>query len=127
MGAALSSVSTAYDAVARGRFDELAPLLAEDIDWRGLPDEDGLIPGCHGRTTALGVIQRGAGLAVGEVSVHELAEHENRVLATLVRHDPDGDRTHYVLVEVNGRGEIARLRAYQGEHEARLALTEKPR
>ena len=123
MGAALTSVATAYAAASRGRFDELAPLLAEDIDWRGLPDEDGEVPSCRGRATAVEVMRRGAGLAAGRVSVQEFVEHDNRVLARVIRHDPDGpDRMHFTLIEINPQGQIARMYAYASEEDARRVL-----
>jgi ketosteroid isomerase-like protein len=122
MGAALSSVSAAYAAVASGRFDELAPLLAADLDWRGVAAGDGHTPSCHGRETALAVMQRGLAAATDQVSVREFVEHEDRVLARVVRRAADGSElVHFVLADVHER-EITRLRAFASEREARQAL-----
>ena len=52
-GAAMRTVTAAFTAVSEGRFDELESMLAAEIDWRGLPDEDGQIPRCRGRAQAL--------------------------------------------------------------------------
>jgi Ankyrin repeats (many copies) len=52
-GAAMRTVTAAFTAVSEGRFDELGPMLARDIDWQGLPDEDGQIPHRRGRDEAL--------------------------------------------------------------------------
>ena len=48
-GAAMRTVTAAFTAVSEGRFDELGSMLAAEIDWQGLPDEDGQIPRCRGR------------------------------------------------------------------------------
>lgn len=122
MGAAMTSVSAAYAAATRGRFDELAPLLADDLDWHGLVGADGKAPSCHGRSMALAVMKRGLGVASGMVVVREFVEVGDRVLARVVRQEADGaERVRFVVAEVQGR-EITRLRAYATEREARIAL-----
>jgi ketosteroid isomerase-like protein len=125
MGAAMSSVSAAYAAVSRGRFEELAALLASDLDWRGIWGPDGEEPGCRGRAEALAVMRRGLA-AAGAVTVREFVEHGDRVLARVVRRGTDGnEREHFVVAEVR-RGEITLLRAFADERDARLALAGAP-
>src|ERR1700741_4950509 len=118
MGAAIDSVTAAYAAVSERRFDELASLLSPDIDWEGLPGEDGIVPRCHGRATALQIIRRGAA-ATGEVTVSSLSENGDRVLARVARRGRDGE--WFVLAEVRD-GMVAALRAYGDETAARAAL-----
>ena len=126
MGAAMNSVSAAYAAVSSERFDQLAPLLSADLDWRGIAGPDGATPSCRGRAEALQVMQRGLAAAAGAVSVREFVEHGDRVLARVVRRAPDGsERVQFVVADVNG-GEITRLRAFASEHEGRLALGASP-
>ena len=118
----MNSVSAAFAAASRGRLDELAPLLAADLDWHGLVGPDGQTPSCHGRDEALAVMQRGRGLGSGAVAVQEFVEHGDRVLARVVRREPDGDeRHHFVIADVHD-GRIARLRAFNSERDARVAL-----
>ncbi len=115
----MESVSAAYAAVTQGRFDELSRLLADDLDWRGLAEPDGSVPGCRGRATALARMRRGMLVAPGEVTVSAFVEHDDRVLAHVVRRETDGtQRMRFVVAEVRGH-EIARLRAYATESEAR--------
>jgi ABC-type nitrate/sulfonate/bicarbonate transport system ATPase subunit/ketosteroid isomerase-like protein len=121
VGAALCSVSAAYAAVSSGRFDELAPLLAADLDWCGIAGSDGRAPSCHGREMALAVMRRGLAAAVGAVSVREFVEYENRVLARVVRLGASGEPVYFVVADVH-EGEITRLRAFASEREARAAL-----
>jgi hypothetical protein len=59
MGAAMNSVSPAFAAVPRGRFDELAPVLPAEIGWRGIAGPDGETPSFRGHETALAVMRRG--------------------------------------------------------------------
>jgi ABC-type nitrate/sulfonate/bicarbonate transport system ATPase subunit/ketosteroid isomerase-like protein len=126
MGAAMDSVSAAYAAVSSGRFDQLAPLLSADLDWRGIAGPDGQAPSCRGRAEALRVMQRGLAAAAGAVSVREFVECGDRVLARVVRRARDGrEHVHFVIADVDG-GEITRLRAFASEHEARLALGASP-
>jgi hypothetical protein len=47
-GAAMRTVTAAFTAVSEERFDELESMFAADIDWQGLPNDDGQIPRCHG-------------------------------------------------------------------------------
>ena len=124
-GAAMRTVTAAFTAVSRGRFDELASLLSREIDWRGLADEDGQIPGCHGRGEALEVMRAGL-LANGQVSVSAFVEEGNRVLAHV---HPAGDtlevRERFVVAEVHD-GHITHLHGYATEPEARDALHAGP-
>jgi ketosteroid isomerase-like protein len=121
MGAAIDTVTAAYAAVSARRFDELASLLSPEIDWRGLPGEDGVVPRCHGRATALGIIRHGAA-AAGEVAVSALSERDDRVLARVARSGRDGE--WFVLADVSG-GMISALRAYGDEAAARAALADE--
>jgi ABC-type sugar transport system ATPase subunit/ketosteroid isomerase-like protein len=119
-------VSAAYTAVSSGRFDQLAPLLSADLDWRGIAGPDGVTPSCRGRAEALRVMQRGLAAAAGAVRVREFVEHGDRVLARVVRRAHDSsERVHFVVADVHG-GEITRLRAFASEREARLALGASP-
>jgi ABC-type nitrate/sulfonate/bicarbonate transport system ATPase subunit/ketosteroid isomerase-like protein len=125
MGAALTSVSAAYAAASRGRFDELAPLLADGLDWRGLAGEDGSVPSCHGRASALEVMRRGR-LTAGQVSVSEFVERGDRVLARVARRRDDGtEREGFTVAEVHD-GQITQMRAYATEREAWAALQAAP-
>ena len=118
MGTAMNSVSAAYAAVTRGRFDELAPLLADDLDWYGLAAPDGSTPSCHGRATALERMRHGLLTVPGEITVRAFVEHDVRVMAHVVRRDADGiEQTRFVVAEVRD-GEIARMRAFSGRQVA---------
>ena len=118
----MRTVTAAFTAVSEGRFDELGSMLAADIDWRGLPDEDGQIPRCTGRAEALDRMRIGL-LANSEVSVSAFVEHGDRVLAHV--HPVDGDELvlpeRFLVAEVHD-GQITDLRAYATELEARDAL-----
>lgn len=117
----MRTVTAAFTAVSRGRFDELASLLSREIDWRGLADEDGQTPSCHGRGEALEVMRAGL-LANGQVSVSAFVEEGNRVLAHV---HPAGDtpevRERFVVAEVHD-GQITHMHGYATEVEARAAL-----
>ena len=121
-GAAMRTVTAAFTAVSEGRFDDLEPIVAADIDWRGLPDEDGQIPRCAGRDEALARMRIGW-LANGAVSVSAFVEEGDRVLAHV--HPVGGDELElperFLIAEVHD-GQIASLRAYATESEARDAL-----
>lgn len=121
-GAAMRTVAAAFTAVSEGRFDELGSMLAEDIAWRGLPDEDGEIPRCQGRQQALERMQIGL-LANGTVSVSAFVEEGDRVIARVhaVRDDELEPRERFVVAEVR-EGQISELRGYATEAEARDAL-----
>jgi ketosteroid isomerase-like protein len=121
-GAAMRTVTAAFTAVTEGRFDELGTMLAADIDWRGLPDEDGQIPRCAGRAQALERMRIGL-LANSQVSVSAFVEHGERVLAHvhLVDDDELGLPERFLVAEVHD-GQITSLRAYATEPEARDAL-----
>jgi ABC-type Mn2+/Zn2+ transport system ATPase subunit/ketosteroid isomerase-like protein len=122
MGTAMNSVAAAYAAVTRGRFEDLAPLLADDLHWDGLAAPDGSVPSCRGRATALERMRHGLLAAPGEVTVCEFVEHDDRVMAHVVGRGSDGvEHTRFVIAEVRG-GEIARLRAFATEREARRLL-----
>jgi ketosteroid isomerase-like protein len=121
-GAAMRTVTAAFTAVSEGRFDELGSMLAADIDWRGLPDEDGLIPGCHGRDEALARMRIGL-LANDEVSVSAFVEEGDRVLAHVHRVGDNelGPPERFLVAEVHD-GQITNLRGYATEPEAHDAL-----
>lgn len=119
----MNVVTVAFDAASRGRFDELESMVSPDIDWRGLAGEDGEVPRCHGRTRALELMRRGQ-LARREVSVRELDEHGDRVLAHVHRVEGQGDGRPgdwFVVAEVQD-GQITQLRGYAAEAAARVAL-----
>jgi ketosteroid isomerase-like protein len=121
-GAAMRTVAAAFTAVSEGRFDELGSLLAQDIDWQGLPDEDGLVPGCRGRDQALERMRIGL-LANAAVSASAFLEEGERVLAHVHRvgDDETSPPERFLVAEVHD-GEITRLTAYVTEPEAQEAL-----
>jgi ketosteroid isomerase-like protein len=121
-GTAMRTVVAAFTAVSEGRFDELETMLADEIDWRGLPDEDGQIPGCHGRARALERMRIGL-LANGEVSVSAFVEAGDRVLAHVHRVGDDElePPERFLVAEVHD-GQITNLDGYATEAEARAAL-----
>jgi ankyrin repeat protein/ketosteroid isomerase-like protein len=122
-GAAMRTVTAAFTAVSEGRFDELGLMLADDIDWRGLPDEDGGIPRCHGRDQALERMRIGL-LANTKVSVSAFIEEGDRVIAHVHRVDDDDDLgppERFLVAEVHD-GQITDLRGYATEPEALEAL-----
>ena len=122
IGAAMRTVTAAFTAVTQGRFDELGAMLAPDIDWRGLPDEDGQIPRCQGRDAALDRMRIGL-LADREVSVSALVEAGDRVLAHVHRVGDDelGPPERFLIAEVHD-GQITTLAGYATEPEAHEAL-----
>jgi ketosteroid isomerase-like protein len=119
----MRTVAAAFVAVSESRFDDAGALLAEEIDWRGLPEPDGGVPRCAGRATALDRMRIGW-LANGQVAVSALEEEGDRVLARVHRVGEDELRPaeHFVVAEVHG-GRITRLGGYATEAEARQALT----
>ena len=120
-GSAMRTVAGAYAAVAAGRWDEFASLLSPELDWRGLVGEDGVVPRCRGRSTALEMMARGR-LAKREVDVSEFVERGNLVLARVASVDADAHCSErFVLAEVI-HGEIVRLHAVATEAEGRAAL-----
>ncbi len=126
-GAAMRTVAAAFTAALDGRFDDLARLVADGIDWLGLPDEDGGIPRCHGRDQALERMRIGL-FARGEVTVSALVEEGDRVLAHVHRvDDPEpleddlSPRERFVIAEVHD-GQITHMRGYATEAEAQEAL-----
>jgi ketosteroid isomerase-like protein len=131
MGSAMRTVAAAFTAVSEGRFDDLEAMLAPDIDWRGLPDEDGQIPRCSNRDQALERVRVGL-LANREVSVSTFVEDGDRVLAHVHRVHDDGDDDggdgpveRFVVAEVHA-GRITDMRGYATEHEALDALHAEP-
>jgi ankyrin repeat protein len=121
-GTAMRTVTAAFTAISEGRFDELENLLAEDLDWRGAPDEEGLIPSCRGRAVALERMRIGW-VARGEVGVTALLEQGDRVLAHVHRAHADQPEPpdRFVVAEVHD-GQITRLCGYLAEDAARDAL-----
>jgi ankyrin repeat protein/ketosteroid isomerase-like protein len=122
VGAAMRTVAAAFTAVSAGRFDELRAMLGAEIDWRGLPDEDGEIPRCRGRGEALERM-RVDWLANGPVSVSEFVEEGERVLAHVRTGEGPEPPERFVVAEVH-EGRITQLRGYATEPEARDALHE---
>jgi ketosteroid isomerase-like protein len=118
----MRTVTAAFTAVSEGRFDELGSLLAEELDWQGLPDEDGEIPRCHGRAEALERMRIGL-LADSKVSVSAFVEEGNRVIAHVHRvgDDETGPPERFLVAEVHD-GQITNLRGYATEPEAHGAL-----
>jgi hypothetical protein len=97
-------------------------LLASDIDWRGVADEDGQIPRCRGRGQALERMRIGL-LANEKVSVSALVEEGDRVIAH-VHSAADEDiepPERFVVAEVHD-GQITHLSGYATEPEALDAL-----
>jgi ankyrin repeat protein/ketosteroid isomerase-like protein len=121
-GAAMRTVAAAFTAASAGRFDELESMLADEIDWRGLPDEDGQIPRCRGRAQALERMRIGL-LANGLVSVSAFVEEGDRVLAHVHRVGDDEltPPERFLVAEVHD-GQITDLCGYATEPEARDAL-----
>ncbi len=122
-GAAMRTVTAAFTAVSEGRFDELGSMLADEIDWQGLPDEDGQIPRCRGRNQALERMRIGL-LANSKVSVSAFVEEGDRVLAHVHRVGDDdelGPPERFLVAEVHD-GQITHLRGYATEPEAHDAL-----
>ena len=121
-GAAMRTVTAAFTAVSDGRFDELGSMLAADIDWQGLAEEDGQIPRCRGRAQALERMRIGL-LANSEVSVSAFVEDGDRVLAHVHRVGDDelGPPERFLVAEVHD-GQITSLCGYATEAEAEEAL-----
>jgi ankyrin repeat protein/ketosteroid isomerase-like protein len=121
-GAALRTVTAAFTAVSEARFDDLGALLASDVDWRGVVDEDGQIPRCQGRDQALERMRIGL-LANAKVSVSALVEEGDRVIAHV--HSPADEEVEpperFVVAEVHD-GQITHLSGYATEPEALDAL-----
>jgi ketosteroid isomerase-like protein len=124
-GAALRIVTAAFTAVSQGRFDDVGALLASDIDWRGVVDEDGQIPRCHGRDQALARMRIGL-LANARVSVSALVEEGDRVIAHVQSASHEGEPPErFVVAEVHD-GQITHLSGYATEPEALDALRAAP-
>ncbi len=121
-GLAMLTVTAAFTAVSEGRFDELGSMLAADLDWQGLPDEDGQIPRCRGRAEALERMRIGL-LANSKVSVSAFVEAGDRVIAHVHRVGDDelGPLESFLVAEVHD-GQITNLRGYATEPEAQAAL-----
>jgi len=125
-GAAMRTVAAAFTAVSERRFDDLAELVAPDIDWRGIAEADGSIPRCTTREQAIERMQAGL-LAGGHLSVSAFVEEGNSVLAHVHRIADDNDPQHeetlpraerFVVAEVSD-GVIVRMCGYATEQEAR--------
>ena len=125
-GAAMRTVAAAFTAVSEGRFDELGSMLAAEIDWHGLPGEDGEIPRCAGREEALERMRSGM-LVNDKVSVSAFVEEGDRVLARVHRvgDDETSPAERFLVAEVHN-GQITDLSAYMTEPEAREALHSSP-
>jgi hypothetical protein len=97
-------------------------MLAAEIDWYGLPDEDGQIPRCRGRAQALARMRIGL-LANREVAVSAFVEDGDRVLAHVHGggDEEQGPPQRFLVAEVHD-GQITDLRGYATEPEARDAL-----
>ncbi len=121
-GAAMRTVAAAFTAVSEGRFDELGSLLADGLDWQGLPDDDGQVPRCRGRAEALERMRIDL-LANNKVSVSAFVEEGDRVLAHVHRAGADevGPPERFLIAEVHD-GQITHLRGYATEPEAHEAL-----
>jgi ketosteroid isomerase-like protein len=121
-GAAMRTVTAAFTAASEGRFDELGSLLADELDWQGLPNEDGEIPRCRGRDQALERMRIGL-LARSEVSVSAFVEEGDRVIAHVHRvgDDETAPPERFLVAEVHD-GQITNLRGYATEPEAHEAL-----
>ena len=121
-GAAMRTVAAAFTAVSDGRFDELGSLLADEVDWQGLPDDGGQVPRCRGRAEALERMRIGL-LANNEVSVSAFVEEGDRVLAHVHRvgDDERAPAERFLVAEVHD-GQITHLRGYATEPEAHGAL-----
>jgi ketosteroid isomerase-like protein len=121
-GAAMRTVTAAFTAVAEGRFEELGSFLAADLDWQGLPDEDGGIPTCRGSDQALERMRIGL-LANSKVSVSAFLEEGDRVVARVHRvgDDETGPPERFLVAEVHD-GQITHLTGYATEPEAHDAL-----
>jgi ankyrin repeat protein/ketosteroid isomerase-like protein len=126
-GAAMRTVAAAFTAVSERRFNDLAELVAPDIDWRGIAEADGSVPRCTTREQAIERMQIGL-LARSQVSVSAFVEDGNCVLAHVHRttddNDPDeGEQElppaeRFVVAEVSD-GLIVRMCGYATEQEAR--------
>jgi hypothetical protein len=134
-GAAMRTVAAAFTAVSERRFDDLAELVAPDIDWRGIVEADGSVPRCTTREQAIERMQIGL-LAGGQVSVSAFVEDGNSVLAHVHQiaddNDPDEDEEalpraeRFVVAEVSD-GLIVRMCGYASEQEARDDLARSGR
>jgi RimJ/RimL family protein N-acetyltransferase/ketosteroid isomerase-like protein len=118
----MRTVAAAFAAASEGRFDALGAMLATEIDWRGIPDENGDIPRCAGRAEALERMRSGL-LSNGRVAVSSLVEEGDRVLAHVhaAGDDPPEPAQRFVVAEVHD-GQISQLRGYANEREATDAL-----
>ncbi|MGH2926595.1 MAG: ankyrin repeat domain-containing protein, partial [Solirubrobacteraceae bacterium] len=128
-GSAMRTVAAAFTAVSERRFDDLGAMVAPDIDWRGLPDEDGQVPRCSSRDQALERMRVGL-LANRQVSVSAFVEDGDRVLAHVHRIEDDDDDAddmpveRFVVAEVHD-AQITHMRGYATEAEAIDALHAK--
>ena len=121
MGESMDVVELALTAWTDGRFDELAPLIADDLDWQGLVGEDGVVPTCHGREQALAIMRNGL-LSRGEVAVRELEEYGSRVLVIVTGRAEEDAPARFLVVTVAG-GQVTSMIAHADESAARATLT----
>ncbi len=94
-------VRRGYEAFARGDLDAVAELLAPNVRWHGVDDEDPQ-GGCHSREQAIDFI-RNAAAQGAEVNVREIRQAGHYVLVILQtdREDDDGQPApHAELVTV---------------------------
>jgi hypothetical protein len=129
----MRTVAAAFTAVSEQRFDDLAELVAPDIDWRGITEADGSVPRCTTREQAVERMQIGL-LAGGQVSVSAFIEDGNSVLAHVHRITDDSDAEEdeqalppaerFVVAEVSD-GLIVRMCGYATEQEARDDLRDR--
>ena len=123
-----------FTAVSERRFDDLAELVAPDIDWRGIAEADGSVPRCTTREQAIERMQIGLLAEAGQVSVSAFVEDGNSVLAHVHRiaddNHPDEDEEElpraerFVVAEVSD-GLIVRMCGYATEQEARDDLLDQ--
>lgn len=120
MGEALETINAALAIGREGRFQDLGKLLADDIDWQGLVDDEGVVPHCRGRDTALRWMGQGL-FARGLAEVSSVEEHGPYAIVA-VRPTTSGTdvRDRWVLVEVRDR-KIAAMAAFPDLDSARAA------
>jgi hypothetical protein len=119
-GAAMRVVAAAFTARSERCFDQFGSMLAPEISWRGLPDQNGEIPKCQGRAQVLESIRPGL---LSQVAVSALVEEGDRVLARVHRVDDSEPKQseRFLVAEVHA-GQITGLSAYFRESEAVDAL-----
>ena len=127
-GAAMRTVAAAFTAVSEQRFEDLAEMVSPEIDWRGIPEQDGGVPRCVGRAAAMERMRVGL-LAGGRVAVSAFVEDGDRVLAHVHHIDEDQHTDEdappraerFVVAEVHD-GQITWMQGFATEPEALHAL-----